>query len=146
MNPNKLTIKAQEALQAAQAIAQERGHQALEPEHLLLALLNQSDGVVLPTLEKMSVPMDRLRQGLEEALSKRGQVSGGQSYMGQDLVHLLDSAEAQAKALQDDYTSTEHFLLALAKDSTSGAAELLKKSGVTSDGILKALATVRGAH
>src|ERR1035437_899992 len=146
MNPHKLTTKAQEALQSAQAMAQERGHQALEPEHLLLALLNQSDGVVLPTLEKMNVPVDRLRQSLEDGLSKRGQVSGGQPYMGQDLVHVLDSAEAQAKALQDDFTSTEHFLLALAKDTKSDAAGILKKSSITSDGILKALATVRGAQ
>src|ERR1035437_3262117 len=102
MNPHKLTTKAQEALQSAQAMAQERGHQALEPEHLLLALLNQSDGVVLPTLEKMNVPVDRLRQSLEDGLSKRGQVSGGQPYMGEDLVPIVYKEPRQGTAAQDE--------------------------------------------
>ena len=71
VNPNKLTIKAQEALQATQAIAQERGHQALEIEHLLLALLNQKEGVVPATLERIGVSLDRLRSDLEKALDKK---------------------------------------------------------------------------
>jgi ATP-dependent Clp protease ATP-binding subunit ClpB len=146
MNPNKLTIKAQEALQAMQAVAQERGHQALEPEHLLLALLSQKEGVVPATLERVGVSVDRLRSDLEKALEKKPAVSGGQPYMSRDLAELLDKAEVAAHGLQDEFTSTEHFLLALAKDSKSEAAQLLQKNGVTSDGILKALAGVRGAH
>ncbi len=146
MNPNKLTTKAQEALQAMQTIAQERGHQALEPEHLLLALLNQKDGVVPATLQKMDIQPDVLRSNVEKLLEKRARVSGGDIYMSRELVRVLDNAEAQAKALQDEYTSTEHFLLALVKDSKGDAGQLLVRSGVTADKVLKALADVRGAH
>ena len=71
MNPNKLTIKAQEALQAMQEIAQAHGHQALEPEHLLLALLNQKDGVVPSTLERLGAALDSLRQDVEKSLDKK---------------------------------------------------------------------------
>jgi len=146
MNPNKLTTKAQEALQAMQSIAQERGHQALEPEHLLLALLDQPEGVVPATLQKMDIQPDVLRSGVQKLLDKRSRVSGGDIYMSRELVKVLDNAEAQAKALQDEYTSTEHFLLALVKDSKSDAGQLLAHAGVTADKVLKALADVRGAH
>jgi len=146
MNPNKLTTKAQEALQAMQSIAQERGHQALEPEHLLLALLDQPEGVVPATLQKMDIQPDVLRSGVQKLLDKRSRVSGGDIYMSRELVKVLDNAEAQAKALHDEYTSTEHFLLALVKDSKSDAGQLLAHAGVTADKVLKALADVRGAH
>ena len=146
MNPNKLTIKAQEALQAMQEIAQSRGHQAVEPEHLLLALLNQKEGVVPATLERLGVSLDSLRQSVEETLDKKPSVSGGQPYMSRELIEILDKAETAAKRLQDEFTSTEHLLLAMAKDSKSEAGRLLQKRGATSDAILKALATVRGAH
>ncbi len=146
MNPQKLTTKAQEVLQAVQGIASERGHQALEPEHLLLALLDQKDGVVNATLQKMNIQTDVLRGAVEKALQKLPQVSGSQAYMSRELVQVLDSAETQAKALQDDYTSTEHFLLALIKDSKSAAGQTLARAGVTSDGVLKALASVRGSQ
>src|SRR5205807_5536349 len=142
----KLTTKAQEALQAMQPLDQERGHQALEPEHLLLALLDQRDGVVVATLQKMNVQVDLVRGELEKTLEKRPQVSGSQPYMSRELLQVLDNAEAQAKALQDEYTSTEHFLLALAKDAKSDAGKILARLGVTSDGILKALASVRGSQ
>src|ERR1051325_2321364 len=102
MNPNKLTTKAQEALQAMQSLASERGHQALEPEHLLVALLDQKEGVVGSVLHKMNISLDQLRTDLEKALQKRPQVSGSQPYAGRELVQVLDSAETQAKALQDD--------------------------------------------
>src|SRR5665213_715410 len=146
MNPNKLTTKAQEALQAVQTIASERGHQALEPEHLLLALLDQKDGVMMATLQKMNIQTDGLRDAVEKALQKLPQVSGSQPYMSRDLIQVLDNAEAQAKALQDDYTSTEHFLLSLIKDSKSAAGQALARAGVTSEGVLKALASVRGSQ
>ena len=146
MNPNKLTTKAQEALQSMQTIARERGHQALEPEHLLLALLDQPEGVVPATLQKMDIPLDALRNSVEKGLDKRARVSGGDAYMSRELVKVLDNAEAQAKALQDEYTSTEHFLLALLKDSKSDAGQILARAGVTADKVLKALADIRGAQ
>src|SRR6185437_9662923 len=146
MNPNKLTTKAQEALQAMQEKAQEGGQQAIEAEHLLAALLDQKDGVVASTLQQMNVPLELLRADVQKALGKKPSVSGGQPYISRDLVAILDQAETEAKALQDEFTSTEHLLLALVKTGKSEAAELLEKNGVTADGILKALASVRGAH
>src|SRR5438132_5006425 len=146
MNPNKLTTKAQEALQTAQTLAQEHGHQALEPEHLLLALLDQREGAVPATLQKMDIQAEAIKKTVETVLAKRPRVSGGDLYMSRDLVKVLDNAEAQAKALQDEYTSTEHVLLALVKDSKSEAGQILTRAGVTSDKVLKALADVRGAH
>jgi ATP-dependent Clp protease ATP-binding subunit ClpB len=146
MNVNKLTTKAQEALQAMQQTAQSRGHQSLEPEHLLLALLDQKDGVVGATLEKLNVPLDGLRRDLQKSLEKRPSVSGGDAYMSRDLVRLFDQAEKDARDLQDEYVSTEHFLLALARDNSSEASTLLRQRGATADAILKALSQVRGAH
>src|ERR1700683_935283 len=113
MNPNKLTTKAQEALQAMQSIAQERGQQALEPEHLLLALLDQKEGVVVSTLQQMNVAPDRVRDEVLKAIDKKPSVTGGQPYMSRELIAILDKAESEAKALQDEFTSTEHLLLAL---------------------------------
>lgn len=146
MNPNKLTTKAQEALQAMQSYAQERGHQALEPEHLLLALIDQKEGTVPALLEHLGVSLNLLRQNIEKQLAKNPSVSGGQPYMSRDLVELLDKGEQAARGLQDEYTSTEHFLLAITKSGKGDATELLQRAGVTSDAVLKAMADVRGAH
>src|SRR5687767_14828802 len=139
MNFNKLTTKAQEALQAMQSVAQARAHQALEPEHLLMALLDQPEGVVGATLQKMNVALPAIRRQVEAALAKKPSVSGGELYMSRELREVLERSEAEAKALQDDYTSTEHMLLALAKID-SEAATLLRQAGATADGLLKALA------
>src|SRR4051794_5694185 len=106
MNPNKLTTKAQDALQAMQSLAQSRGHQSLEPEHLLLALLDQPEGAVNATLHRMNVDLPALHGSIESALEKKPTVSGGDVYMSRDLREVLDKAETEAKALQDEYTST----------------------------------------
>src|SRR5438046_1833671 len=99
MNFNKLTTKAQEALQGMQTIAQARGHQALETEHLLLALLDQPDGVVAAALQKMNIPLGSLRNQIEAALDKKARVSGsgGDVYMTRELREVLDRAETEAK-------------------------------------------------
>jgi ATP-dependent Clp protease ATP-binding subunit ClpB len=145
MNVNKLTTKAQEALQAMQSIAHERGHQSLEPEHLLLALLDQPEGAVAATLERMNIALPSLRRQVEAALDKKPKVSGGEPYMNRELRDVLEGAEAQAKGLRDEYTSTEHFLLALLKIQ-SEASRILQQAGNTGDGVLKALAEVRGSQ
>src|SRR5262245_34418444 len=145
MNPNKLTTKAQEALQSMQSLARERGNQSLEPEHLLLALLDQPEGAVAATLQHMNIAIPPLRRQIDSSLDKKPQVSGGEQYMSRELRDVLEGAEAQAKALQDEYTSTEHFLLALIKIQ-SDAAKLLNQAGVTSEKVLKALVEVRGSQ
>src|SRR5262245_14872465 len=145
MNVNKLTTKAQEALQAMQSIARERGNQSLDPEHLLLALLDQPESAVVATLQRMNVDLSTLRRTVMTALDKKPQGSGGEPYMSRELHNILEGAEAQAKALQDEYTSTEHLLLALLK-VPSEASKILQRAGVTSDKALKALADVRGSQ
>jgi ATP-dependent Clp protease ATP-binding subunit ClpB len=146
MNVNKLTTKAQEALQALARQAQERGHQAIEAEHLLMTLLDQPESTVTATLEKMNVPLNDLRRDVESLLQKKAQVSGAEPYMSRELISLFDRSEDEAKKLQDEYTSTEHFLIALARDDKSELGKLLHRYGVTADAVLKALSSVRGAH
>jgi ATP-dependent Clp protease ATP-binding subunit ClpB len=146
MNFSKLTTKAQEALQSMQSLAQAKGHQSLEPEHLLLALLDQPEGVVGSTLQRMNSPLAPLRQRVEAELQKKATVSGGDLYMSRELREILDRAESEAKALQDEYTSTEHMFLALAKASGTPAGRILKEAGITADGILQALSAVRGSQ
>jgi len=146
MNPQKLTTKAQEALQSLPGVGQERGQQALEPEHLLFVLLTQPDGIVPAILQHMKVNVESLRQRVVKALERFTSVSGGEPYMSRDLIAIFDQAEAQAKAMQDEYVSTEHLLLALAKQDKAAVGQLLKEAGATSAGILQALTQVRGSQ
>ncbi len=146
MRLDKLTIKAQEALQAAQHLAEERQHPEITPEHLFSALLGQEDGVVRPILEKLGVPVSAISQQVDQLLGVLPQVSGSQS--GQALSptgkKVLDVGFDEAGRLKDDYVSTEHFLLGLASVDGTPTSDLLKKNGVTKDKVLEALAEVRG--
>src|SRR5688500_11218037 len=146
MRLDKFTIKAQEALQAAQSLADQRGHQTLEPEHLLLALLQQREGVVSPVLGKLGVRTDALREQLEAEVGKMPQVRGGGSgqYVGERLRQTLERAQREAERLKDDYVSTEHLLVAIAQERDGGAARVLAAAGVTPDALYRALVDVRG--
>ena len=143
MRPEKFTLKAQEALQDSQAIARRRNHQSLEPEHLALALLDQKEGIALPLLQKVGADPGLLRSRLEDELNKLPSVEGGQAYLSQRLLKLLDRAEDEAKRLKDEYVSTEHLLVAMAGEK-SGAGEALKSLGANRDRLLAALKDVRG--
>ncbi len=113
MNPDRFTVKLQEALQAAQSLAQDRSHQRLEPEHFLLALLQQEDGLAPELLEKAGANRDRVRTALEGLLDRIPAVSGGSSlHLSERAGKLLRKAEEEAKKLTDEYISTEHVLLA----------------------------------
>jgi ATP-dependent Clp protease ATP-binding subunit ClpB len=146
MRFDKLTIKAQEALQEAQALSQGRSHQRLEPEHLLAALLDQQDGVVGQLLQKVGVSPARVRELLEEALSRFPLVSGEtqQLYLSQRSNRLLREAAEEAKRLTDEYISTEHLLLAGFKDEELAA--LYRTVGLSRDSVQAALKDLRGAH
>jgi len=146
MNPQKWTTKAQEAFQTAQQLAGSLGQQALEPEHLLTALLDQPEGVVPAVLQKLNVDVDRLKRDVRRELGKKPKVSGGDPYLSRELIGVIDAAETIARELQDDYSSTEHFLLGLLKNPSGAAGTLLTQAGVTSEKVLKSLADVRGAH
>ena len=147
MRLDKLTHKAQEALQEADAAARARHHARVEPEHLLLALWEQHDGVVRPLLERAAGPDTDLTADLETALNARPKQygDGGQTPVAPELAQVLQTAEREAGRLQDQYTSTEHLLLALLA-STGSAATLLRQAGVTRDGVLGALRELRGSQ
>jgi len=146
MNIERFTQKAQEALAGAQSLAAQYHHQQIEPEHLLAALLAQSDGLIPPLLKGMNVSPQAVRAKAEALLKAMPQVSGagsGQVYLSQGLNRILVNAEEEAKRFKDDYTSVEHLLLAMA-DADGALGRMLKEAGVTRDGLMQSLQAVRG--
>ena len=147
MRLDKLTIKAQEAIQAAQSLADQHEHQAVEPEHLLAALLQQREGVVMPILAKLGARPDAVQREVEAELARTPKVRGGTGqYLGERLRTTLDRAQREAERLKDEYVSTEHLLIALAQDRDGTAGRALTAAGVTPDAIYKALVEVRGTQ
>ncbi|MFI9615223.1 ATP-dependent chaperone ClpB [Streptomyces sp. NPDC052023] len=150
MDMNRLTQKSQEALQEAQTAAVRMGQTEVDGEHLLLALLDQEDGLIPRLLQQAGREPEELRAAVREELSRRPKVTGpgaapGQVFVTQRLSRLLDTAEREAKRLKDEYVSVEHLLLALAEEGSSTAAgRLLKEHGITRDSFLSALTQVRG--
>ena len=145
MKLDKFTQKSQEALFSAQSITQENGQQAIEPVHLLLALIRQEEGVVPALVTKVAGSTLALRQDIENDLAKRPKVHGGNMEVGlaQTTVDVLNAAERYAKGMQDDYVSTEHILLGLI-DSSEGRR--LSSYGLTKDAVLIALKSLRGSQ
>jgi ATP-dependent Clp protease ATP-binding subunit ClpB len=144
MNINKLTIKAQEALQKAQEIASEHTNQALEPVHMLAALLDDAEGIVAPILTKIGVRPELLRDKVQSAIAKLPKVQGaGGSHISSDLQTVMQDAFSEAAKLSDEYVSTEHLLLGLVPSKTS-AGQYLRDQGVTRDVVLKVLKEIRG--
>ncbi|MSO18915.1 MAG: ATP-dependent chaperone ClpB [Acidobacteria bacterium] len=147
MRFEKFTTKAQEAVQEAQQKAFKMGHQAIEPVHLLWATAVQPEGVVGPTLQKMNIPPDLVALEAEKILQGLPQVSGqADQYASPALNRVFMQAMEEAKQFKDDYVSTEHLLLALAKQKSDPAEQILAKVGATHEAILKALAAVRGTQ
>src|SRR5512145_1022316 len=149
MRLDKLTIKAQEAMQAAQSLADQHEHQAVEPEHLLAALLQQREGVVAPVLAKLGARADVVQRQVEAELARLPKVrggGGGGQYLGDRLRATLDRAQGEAERLKDEYVSTEHLLIGIAQDRDGAAGRALAAAGVTADGIYRALVDVRGTQ
>src|SRR5579863_2928462 len=145
MQLERFTTKAQAAIQSAQRIAQEHSHQEIDGEHLLMALLQQEDGLVLPLLQKLGVPVSRLQGELNEALQKRVKVQGAaEPFLGAALRKSLDAAEAQATKLKDDYVSTEHLLLGLLAEGSPALKKIMQGAGLKQADLLKAMAELRG--
>src|SRR3954452_18225632 len=150
MDINKLTQKSQEALQSAQTKALRYGHQEVDGEHLLLALLEQPEGLVPRLLARMEAPTEALKAEVERELSRRPKVSGpgaeaGKIYLTQRLQQILIRAEDEAKRLKDEYVSVEHLLLAMVEEgSASPLGKLLAQFGATRDRFLSGLTAVRG--
>ncbi|HET9554926.1 MAG TPA: AAA family ATPase, partial [Anaeromyxobacteraceae bacterium] len=143
MRPDRFTVKAQEALQGAQAEARRRDHQAVDVEHLLLALLEQEDGIARPLLDKIGADPRLLASRLEDELRTRPRVQGGEQHLAQRLAKLLDKAEDEARRLKDEYVSTEHLVAAAAAEK-GAAGEALRATGATPERILGALKELRG--
>jgi ATP-dependent Clp protease ATP-binding subunit ClpB len=147
MRPDKFTVKAQEALQAAQSLAVQQNHQAIEPEHLLAALLEQREGVVGPVLAKLGARPEAIEKSLKAELAKLPTVRGGSGqYLGERTQAAFERGEAEALRLKDDYVSTEHLLLALAQDRDGACGRVLAAHGVSAEAIYKALVEVRGTQ
>ena len=144
---DKLTYKAQEALQGAQELARQLSHNQLEPAHLLRTLLAQDEGLIRPLLKKLEADPQKLLQGTEDLLTRLPRVSGeAQIYLSPGINKALDEALKQARQMKDDYVSTEHLLWTLAADQATDVGRLLKAQGLTPEAILKALADLRGAQ
>ncbi|MGH9748132.1 MAG: ATP-dependent chaperone ClpB [Candidatus Acidiferrales bacterium] len=144
---DKLTVKAQEAMQAAQEMAGRFGQQQVQPLHVLWALLAQGDGVVPPLLEKLGVSPTQLAGEAEKQVERLPKVSGGsEQYLSPETNKVLERAFEEAQRLKDEYVSTEHILLGIAAAKRDSAGELLARHGVTHESILQAMATIRGSH
>jgi ATP-dependent Clp protease ATP-binding subunit ClpB len=145
MQLDKLTLKSQEALQQAQRLAREHSHQEMDGEHLLLALLGQSESLVPELLARIGVPPDKLQPDLEKELARRHKIQGGNDpYAGRDLQKALDAAQSEAGKLKDDYISTEHLLLGLLDEASPSLKKIFTAHGLKRDAVLKALADLRG--
>jgi ATP-dependent Clp protease ATP-binding subunit ClpB len=148
MDLNRYTEKAQEALGQAQRLASEYNHSQIEPEHLLLALLTQSEGVVPQVLSKLQIAPQALQRELEEELQRRPKVYGSatQVGIGVALQNVLNRAEAQAQTMRDEFVSTEHLLMGMVLVPSGRAGELLQQHGVTLNRIYEALTGIRGTQ
>ena len=146
MNIQKLTEKAQAALQAAQTLAENRNHNQIEPEHLLYALVEQPEGVVPEILRGLGISPDATKQQVLTEINKLPRVQGlTQVYLSPKLNQVFSTAEAEAGRLQDEFVSTEHLLVALVEARDSAASRLLQNLGVTKDRIYAILTNIRGS-
>ena len=147
MDLQRFTERAQTALASTQRLAEERQHQAVEPEHLAHSLLAATDSVPAEVARKLSARLEAIVADLEGELDRFPRVQGGQLYIAPRLRSVLTVAAAEAERLKDDFVSTEHLLLALVEGPETGAAgRILQQHGLTRDRVLQALAQIRGSQ
>ncbi len=148
MQLDKLTIKSQEAVHHAQRVAEQYRHADVDVEHLMLALIEQQDGVIPPLLEKLGVSRDALKSRLEQVLASRPTVEGDvlERYMAPPFRKTLEAAFGVAEKMKDEYVSTEHLFLAALQQKDAEAAKAAQQLGMTPDSVLKALQTIRGTQ
>ena len=144
MNINKFTQKSLQAVQNCERIAMDYGNQEIAQEHLLYALLTQDDSLIAKLMEKMGLDKNLIINRVEEAIQKCPKVQGGQQYVGQDLNNALVHGEDEAKAMGDEYVSVEHLFLAMMKYASKDMKALFREVGISREGFLQALSTVRG--
>jgi ATP-dependent Clp protease ATP-binding subunit ClpB len=149
MNWNKFTIKSQDAIQKAMQIAADRNHQVIEPEHLLLALIDDETGLVNSIITKIGGNVNYIRNKLNEAINKFPQVQGaglGNQYISQNLMKVFDDALKEANNLKDEYISVEHLLIAISENRNTDAGRILSDQGIVKDAILKVMREIRGSQ
>jgi len=146
MRLDKLTVKTQEAVQAAAELARKAENQALEVEHLMLALVQQQDGVLRPMLQKLGANPEHVASQLETEIAKFPKVSGGQPYAGNDFNAVLQKAFDEADKLKDEYVSADHLLLATIEHGKTAAARIFKDAGADRKSLLAAMKDVRGTQ
>ena len=144
MNINNFTQKSLQAVQNCERIAMDYGNQEIAQEHLLYALLTQDDSLIAKLMEKMGLDKNLIINRVEEAIQKRPKVQGGQQYVGQDLNKALIHGEDEAKAMGDEYVSVEHLFLSIMKYAGKEVKALFREMGISREGFLQALSTVRG--
>ena len=144
MNINKFTQKSLQAVQNCERIAMDYGNQEIAQEHLLYALLTQDDSLIAKLMEKMGLDKNLIINRVEEAIQKRPKVQGGQQYIGQDLNKALIHGEDEATAMGDEYVSVEHLFLSIMKYAGKEVKALFREMGISREGFLQALSTVRG--
>ena len=149
MRFDKFTIKSQEAIQAAQQLAEKSGHQQIEPEHLGKVIIEQKEGAIPPLIRKIGANQGHLVQSFDTALKNKPEVSGanlGQPYIAPATKQILDSAFNEANKMKDDFVGLEHILLSITDAKEGAAANLLADAGITREAILKALVDIRGGQ
>jgi ATP-dependent Clp protease ATP-binding subunit ClpB len=149
MKFDKLTIKVQEALMAARSLAQERDHQQIEPVHLLIALIDQQDGITSPLLQKLGINVKELLTDLYSEIGRIPKVTGSgatEIVLSRESSTLFDAAWKEAEILKDQYLSTEHLLIAMSINDSLNIFSIMKKHGITKDRILQALKSIRGSQ
>jgi ATP-dependent Clp protease ATP-binding subunit ClpB len=149
MQFQKFTIKSQEAVQTAQEIAASYNNQSIEPEHLLAALVQDSEGIVVSLLQKMGANLNFIKIKINEAIEHLPKITGaggGNQYLGSNLNQVFESALKEIQQLKDEYVSTEHLLLGLLESKQSSASKILRDQGITKEEIYKALKDIRGTQ
>jgi ATP-dependent Clp protease ATP-binding subunit ClpB len=145
MRLDRFTLKGQEAIEAAISAAGRQQHQYVEPEHVLLALLDQADGITKPILGRIGANVQTVRTEVEAAVKKFPQVSGApQQYLSNRLNQIFTNAQKEADSFKDEYISTEHLLVAIAGEQAGEAGRILRSHGVSRDALLKAVQQMRG--
>src|SRR5918994_1965249 len=148
MNINKYTEKAQEAIIGAQQLADRAGHPEILPEHLLVTLVEQREGIVPEIVRKMNADPAAIASAIREELNRLPRAQGGaQPGLSSRVRQVTDAAEAEAERLKDEYVSTEHLFVAIAAESgRSPSARLLQQRGITKDAVLQAMTAIRGSQ
>src|SRR5919199_1356004 len=143
MRLDKFTLRGQEAIQSAIEVAERNQHQEVQPEHVLFAMLEQPEGIVRPVLGKLGANVQVVLNDVHAAIARFPKVQGGQQYFSPRLTQVFNAAQKQAEAMQDEYISTEHLLLAIA-DEKDSAGKILRQHGVARDDLFKVIEQMRG--